>query len=78
MKYLEKYPQIIILSEIWIKDNEIDLYQIPNTLFYKCNTSNKSGGVTGYIHNNIKCTNITVTAETANYIQLCLNLDIFI
>lgn len=59
---LEKRPQIIVLTEIWIDSNETDLYNIINyNSFFNTNNKYRAGGVAIYIQSNcneIKISNI--------------------
>jgi exonuclease III len=46
---LESTPDIIVLTEIWITNVEIDFYKIPGyNLFCHCNESYRAGGVAVY------------------------------
>src|SRR5699024_2103965 len=43
---LDRYPDVIILSEIWIYDNEIHFYSIPDFVcHFNCDNARRSGGV---------------------------------
>ena len=47
---LKKLPSIIVLTEIWVYESEMSLYNIPGyALFSCCNESYSSGGVAVYI-----------------------------
>lgn len=47
------YPEIIVLSEIWVKSNELDLYNVPNYVsFHKTNETFRAGGISIYIKKN--------------------------
>lgn len=43
------FIDVLILTEIWIKDNEISFYNLDKfDMFYSCRDYNKSGGVVVY------------------------------
>lgn len=49
-----KYIHVIVLTEIWISENEVQLYQINNfKSFGCCRDVNRSGGVLVYVNNNL-------------------------
>lgn len=67
---IEKPPQIIVLTEIWVDSNETYLYNIPNyNSFFNCNDSYRAGGVVVYFHSNFNVVNMSnnvkfVSADT--------------
>lgn len=53
---LVNLPVVIVLSEIWIYENELSLYNIPGyTLFGNCNNSYSAGGVICYVKDGCVC-----------------------
>lgn len=69
LNQLKDLPQIIILSEIWISDNEVNFFKIQGyNCIYKCNDRQQSAGVMIYIHKNLNInsssTNIFKTADS--------------
>jgi exonuclease III len=43
-------PDFLVLSEIWIDQDEINLFKIPGyNAYFKCNNSYRAGGVLCYI-----------------------------
>lgn len=53
-------PDLLFLSEIWINDEEINLYRLDC-----CNNSYRSGGVLVYYRNDLNC-----FVETVNLLML--------
>lgn len=53
---------IIALTEVWIFDNEVEHFNIPNYDKYYCNRSNRGGGCALYVHNTLY-SNIIVSKE---------------
>lgn len=48
-------PDIIVLTEIWIKESESHLYEIPNyNSFIKTNENYRAGGVKVFIKTNVE------------------------
>lgn len=76
LESLDTFPDIIILSEIWILDNELNQYSLPNyNLFTKCNNSYRSGGVAVFVSDRLACHVIPdLDFETAD----CLHLSIIV
>lgn len=53
---LEKAPQIIILTEIWICDSELSQYSLPQYKIYaKCNNDYRAGGVAVLVAESLTC-----------------------
>lgn len=51
---LDYIPKILILSEIWIKESEVNLYQIPDYILHiKTNENYKAGGIAIFIHSTV-------------------------
>lgn len=58
---LDRMPDIIILSEIWVDDHEIQQYFLPDfTMFAKCNNSYRSGGVAVLVSNQLTCVQLDI------------------
>lgn len=71
-------PEIIILTEIWIFENEVDNYKIPGyNTFHNCNQSYRSGGVIVYVVECLVCSESVINAQTADMVQLSINFDKF-
>lgn len=70
-------PDIIVLSEIWINDDETDQYSLTNyNMFIKCNNTYRAGGIAVFVSNQI--TSIPLDIEnkiTADYIHLQITLS---
>lgn len=61
----KQYPDVIILSEIWINSEEIVLYNIPGyELIVQTNDSHRSGGVAIFVKRNIS---MVVCNESTNF-----------
>lgn len=74
LESIEHLPKIIILSEIWISDSELDFYQIPNYKNYsKTNEEYRAGGVTVYIHMSLSESVVLLTANFVTADALLLN-----
>lgn len=53
---LNRLPDIIFLSEIWIEDYEVAQYKLPNFITNaNCNSSHRAGGIILFISKNINC-----------------------
>lgn len=70
---LQIYPDLIVLTEIWIKNNETIFYKIPNyNLLVSTNENQRAGGVAIYVKNDIfqevECNNINFM--TADILQI--------
>lgn len=65
-------PQITILSEIWIEDEEILFYLLPGYNSYpKCNADHRAGGVIVFVANYLSCRRIgSIQITTADYVHL--------
>jgi hypothetical protein len=74
---LSKRPDIIILTEIWIEDNELYQYCLPNyNLYSKTNHSYRSGGVAVFISSQFTCHVINdFDIETADCLHLALSIS---
>jgi len=84
LQTLGHLPKILILSEIWINNNESQFYQIENyNLKLKCNEEYRAGGVAVYIHTSLEIIDsniITMTSADVLKIKIKLNnefLNIF-
>ena len=82
---LKKLPVVIVLTEIWVFENEMCLYNIPGyALFSCCNESYSSGGVAIYIDESLayQCSKIEICSadvvklsfcyQNENYTMLCI------
>lgn len=76
LQTLHEMPDIIILTEIWIQDVEINQYNLPHfILFSKCNASQRSGGVAIFVSDRLHCHVIPcLDLESADC--LCLRVTI--
>lgn len=69
-------PDIIVLTEIWIYENDVDIYKIPGyKVYYHCNQSYRSGGVIVNIINSLSCSESNIDSETADIVHININLD---
>jgi len=68
------YPDVIILSEIWINSNESNLYNIPHySQFIKCNNGYRSGGIVVYLHESLeKIDCCLLNFQTADIIKVAI------
>lgn len=52
-------PDVIVLTEVWINDNECNLYNIDGyQKFTKCNNSYRAGGIIVYVdhrYQDVRC-----------------------
>jgi hypothetical protein len=70
-----KLPDVIILSEVWISQSEVGYYNLPNYHCYaNCNETYRAGGVVCYVNNALHHSGQTVVAETADLVQVTVNL----
>lgn len=69
-------PDIIILTEIWIEDDEVNFYILPHySNFVKCNSEYRSGGVAIFVSDKITASQIDNTRmQTADCVRLKLML----
>jgi hypothetical protein len=68
---------IIVLTEIYIYDNEVNKYNIPNfDIIAKPRNSNRGGGVLCYVNKNIKYKEIEINFVNAEILCLKINNDI--
>lgn len=70
-------PEIIILTEIWISENEKQFYEIPNYISYiKSNEEYRAGGVIVYVKSYIKVINCKpVIFQSADVLELNFNFN---
>lgn len=61
-QHYKTLTHIIALTEVWIFDNEVEHFNIPNYDKYYCNRSNRGGGCALYVHNTLY-SNIIVSKE---------------
>lgn len=61
----------IVLSEIWIKDDEVNLYKIPGfNSFARCNDTYRAGGVICYVNEEANVSQINIEMITADVMVL--------
>lgn len=72
MSQLSSPPDIIVLTETWINDCEIGLYNYSNeyNTFYKCNNVQRAGGVIVFVHKSLKCFQRPVNVDGTDSIIL--------
>lgn len=77
LQSLETLPGVILLTEVWIDDDELNLFQIPEfATLAKCDSLYRAGGIVIYISNKIVCRElITVNIKTANVIHIELIIN---
>lgn len=77
LQTLDKMPDIIILTEIWIQDNEVNQYSLPHySLFSKSNILNRSGGVAVFVSDRLQChvmPNLNLETADCLYLQITLS-----
>lgn len=60
-----------VLSEIWVNQDEINLYKIPGfNVFDCCNTNYRAGGVLCYVSESLDTTQLNVRMTTADILIL--------
>lgn len=58
---IKETVHFIVMSEVWIKEDEINLYNLPNyTTFARCNSNYRSGGVICYVLNSVSVSQLNV------------------
>jgi hypothetical protein len=68
---IKENVHFIVLSEIWVKQDEINFYKIPGyTLFYCCNENYRAGGVVCYVRESFDTTQVNVKMTTADILIL--------
>lgn len=77
--YLESLtykPNVIILTEIWIKEEEVSLYNIEGyNKFFGCTTRNKAGGIAVFVNSEIEATLMSKnTYATFDHVYLLLSI----
>jgi hypothetical protein len=72
----KRYPDIILLTEIWISEVESHLYQIPNyNLTFKTNEGYRAGGIAVYIHTDINVSECSSeNFKTADLLKIKINI----
>lgn len=74
---IDRLPDVIILTEIWIEVSEENLYSIANYLsFVKCNSNQRSGGVAVFLSDKITAYRVDSTDMiTADCVHLKISLS---
>jgi hypothetical protein len=68
--------QFIILSEIWINEDELNLYKLPGyNTFANCNNTYRAGGVLCFVKEDINVSRIDLDMETADSLLLSITLE---
>lgn len=70
----------IIISEIWINEDELNLYKLPGyNVFANCNNTYRAGGVLCFVSENINVSHVGLDMETADSLLLnvCLENSFF-
>lgn len=69
-------PEFIFLTEIWVYDDEIDLYKIDNYVCHsKCNNDYASGGVAVFCRNDMRYTFLSISFVSADILRLDTSVD---
>jgi hypothetical protein len=64
---LDKVPDVLVITEIWIEDDELSIYNITGYRQYaKCNNILRAGGVMVLIKDNIQCSSLFIDMSTAD------------
>jgi hypothetical protein len=73
---LKNLPNVIILTEIWIDESEVNFYNLPNyRSFVKCNSSYRSGGVVVFVSDKITTSQLDCTSmTTADCVHIKMSL----
>lgn len=77
LQVMNVWPDVIVLSEIWIYEDEKTLYELREldyTAYFHCNNEYRSGGVVIYCKNHIRADEHPVSFETADVKKCTLNL----
>jgi hypothetical protein len=70
-----KRPHIIVLTEIWITNDECNYFSIDGYKMYcKCNDSYRAGGVAVYVVDTLPCTDVTMLSDVQS--ADCLSLSV--
>jgi hypothetical protein len=74
---VDRLPDVIILTEIWIEESEVNLYSIANySSFVKCNPNQRSGGVAVFLSDKITAFQVEDTHMiTADCVHLNISLS---
>jgi len=73
---LTELPDLVFLSEIWIKENEVDDYSISNySLAAACNNNYRAGGVAVYFRNNLNCNSFSLNLSTCDVIKTLVTIN---
>lgn len=71
-----RLPDIVVLSEIWIEEYEMQNYSLNGySLYANCNSTYRAGGVAAFVNNNIRCTALNLNLRTADCLLLRLVTD---
>lgn len=71
-------PDVIILTEIWIFENEVNNFKIPGyKSFHNCNQSYRSGGVIIFVLEDLSCSESVIDSNTADMLHITINFDTF-
>jgi Reverse transcriptase (RNA-dependent DNA polymerase) len=74
-----KHIDVIILTEIYIKENEKSKYNLPNfELFINPRNTNKAGGLICYVKDNIECKECNINFTNAEIIRIKINNNLII
>jgi len=61
------FPDVVVLTEVWIYTNEIMFYNIDHYVMYcTCNDAYQSGGVIIYVNKRYNCVTNNVSFDTAD------------
>jgi hypothetical protein len=73
---METQPCVIVLSEIWVYDYEIDFYKIDNYICYaNCNDTYRAGGIAVYVKDNINVCHDKYNFDSADGIGLSFKIN---
>lgn len=71
-------PDIIVLTEIWISEHELNLFKIVGfNLFSNCNERYRSGGVAVYVRDCYQCSKVDrlTDVQSADCLQITCHID---
>jgi hypothetical protein len=77
LESLSIIPEIIILTEVWIYEEELFEFEIDNyNIYANCNTNYRAGGVIIYVKKCIECLSFSnINFESADGLKIVINVN---
>lgn len=76
LSQLDELPLIIVLSEVWIYENELDIYKIDGYHHYaNCNDSYRAGGIVVYVKDGINVNHDKLNFISADGLKLYCTIN---